>query len=66
MTRKHPDHSDQEIGPEKAERPNVEPRWIPTDALQAAFPTASRERQKAKEAAFKQETGQKYVPKSKP
>eukprot|EP00975_Prorocentrum_lima_P009752 2077587-Prorocentrum_lima.AAC.1 len=66
MSRKHLDHSDQPIGPEKVDRPDVGPQWIPTDALQAAFPTAFRERQKAKEAAIKLETGQKYVPKPKP
>eukprot|EP00975_Prorocentrum_lima_P013880 2948964-Prorocentrum_lima.AAC.1 len=44
MPREHPDHSDQPIGPEKVERPDAEPCWVPADALQAAFPTASRAR----------------------
>eukprot|EP00975_Prorocentrum_lima_P066330 12908633-Prorocentrum_lima.AAC.1 len=66
MTRKDPDHFDQQIGPEKVERPGAKPRWIPTDTLQAAFPTDSRMRQKAKEAVIELETGKKHVPKSKP
>eukprot|EP00975_Prorocentrum_lima_P044615 9349061-Prorocentrum_lima.AAC.1 len=52
-------HVDQPIEPEKVERPEAEPCWTPTDTLQAAFPTASRMRDKAKEAAVKLETGEK-------
>eukprot|EP00975_Prorocentrum_lima_P035251 7406575-Prorocentrum_lima.AAC.1 len=53
---------DQPIEPEKVERPDAEPCCIPTDTLKAAFPTASRMRQKAKEAAVKLNIGEKYVP----
>eukprot|EP00975_Prorocentrum_lima_P021703 4571547-Prorocentrum_lima.AAC.1 len=57
---------DQPIEPEKVGRPEAESCWIPTDALKAAFPTASRMRQRAKEAVVKLEIGEKYVPMSKP
>eukprot|EP00975_Prorocentrum_lima_P040877 8586744-Prorocentrum_lima.AAC.1 len=66
MTRKDPDPTEQQAGLEDAKAPESEPHWIAADALQAAFPTDSRMRQKAKEAAIKLETGKKHIPKSKP
>eukprot|EP00975_Prorocentrum_lima_P004246 921848-Prorocentrum_lima.AAC.1 len=36
----------------------TEPCWIPEDALQAAFPTEQRMRQKAKEEVVKLEIGE--------
>eukprot|EP00975_Prorocentrum_lima_P031190 6548214-Prorocentrum_lima.AAC.1 len=66
MTRKDPDPSEQQAGLKNVKEPGDEPQWIAADTLQAAFPTDSRMRQKAKEAAIKLETGKKHVPKSKP
>eukprot|EP00975_Prorocentrum_lima_P057573 12072386-Prorocentrum_lima.AAC.1 len=60
MTRKDPGPSEQQAGTKNVKEPGNEPQWIATDTLQAAFPTDSRMRQKAKEAAIKLETGKKH------
>eukprot|EP00975_Prorocentrum_lima_P063381 12891153-Prorocentrum_lima.AAC.1 len=66
MTRVDPDPTEQQTGLNTVKSPGNQPQWIAADALQAAFPTDSRMRQKAKEAVIKLETGKKHVPKSKP
>eukprot|EP00975_Prorocentrum_lima_P029058 6103531-Prorocentrum_lima.AAC.1 len=60
MTRKDPDPVERQADFEDDKAQRSEPLWVVADALQAAFPTDSRMRHKAKEAAIKLETGKKH------